>query len=196
MNFHCQKILKSERFNLLKPDWTSACRFSELSGFQTECLALPRFAKSRVSHFHVGQTESNNHSIAWKTRDLNVYRMFVITAGIHYSGQSHLKILKKEDPGCSLRQRACFCLLQQPAEPVRWRRWPRSRDLPRHLTIDTSLVFVQLDAEEKSAVNINWLLYIVNSLNRECLKCFFSMCKITLRGALKRRRKLFFRNNS
>ena len=104
MNFHCQKILKSERFNLLKPDWTSACRFSELSSFQTKCLALPRFAKSRVSHFHVGQTESNHHSIARKTRGLNVYRMFVITAGIHNTGQSLLIILKKKYPGCSLRQ--------------------------------------------------------------------------------------------
>ena len=105
--------------------------------------------------------------------------MFVITARNHSTGQSHLIIMKKEDPGCSLRQRACFCLLQQPAEPVRWRRWPRSRDLPRHLTIDTSLVFVQVDPGEKSAVSTNLLFYIGDFLKKiGCNSSFISLLKM------------------
>ena len=138
--------------------------------------------KQSVLPYHVllgltlsrGSDRVNNHSIARKTRGLNVNRMFVITARNHSTGQSHLIILKKEDPGCSLRQRACFCLLQQPAEPVRWRRWPRSRDLPRHLTIDTSLVFVQVDPGEKSAVSTNLLCTLQIVSTEICRKCLLS----------------------
>ena len=149
--FSLSNILKSERYNLKGPHRTYAHRISEFptSSWLSNTVPCPTtFCQEQGLSLSRGSDRVNNHSIARKTRGLNVNRMFVITARNHSTGQSHLIIMKKEDPGCSLRQRACFCLLQQPAEPVRWRRWPRSRDLPRHLTIDTSLVFVHVDPGE------------------------------------------------